>query len=315
MKTRASVLWMSLTPVMGLGALCLSLFMGHGCSSGGGGGGGSGTGGKASSSGGSNGSGGSSSGGSNGSGGSSSGGSNGSGGSSTGGSNGSGGAASGGSGGGASGQLQCSPGVSPAMALLTDFGSATWNNTAGKWGTPGNLTGAVYSYGGNKLTDAGMATALMQMVDTTAMNTVLSGTVAAGDYGGGGLSFDSCVNTTTYTGVQFTLGGTTGGCDVYFQVQTFVEQGIANKGGCDPSAAGASCYSFPQMKLASPTGMVTVHFSDLAGGMPTGASAIAAQIVGLQWQFQSAAPATAGGPQTDCTGINLTIDDVQFVSN
>jgi hypothetical protein len=36
--------------------------------------------------------------------------------------------------------------------------------------------------------------------------------------------------------------------------------------------------------------------------------------VGLQWQFQSPAPAGDGG-QLGCTGINLTITGVSFVSN
>ena len=60
-------------------------------------------------------------------------------------------------------------------------------------------------------------------------------------------------------------------------------------------------------------GVVTVPFTELAGGLPA-PEAIASEIVGLQWQFQSPPPVGDGG-QIGCTGINLTITDVAFVSN
>jgi hypothetical protein len=118
------------------------------------------------------------------------------------------------------------------------------------------------------------------------------------------------VNTSTYTGVQFTLGGTVAGCDLVFQVQTFDEKpaGPGQVGGCT-----TGCYSFPGTKLANTSGAVTVHFTDLSGGQPTPAK-IASEIVGLQWQFQSPAPVGDAG-QAGCTGTNLTITNVSFVSN
>jgi hypothetical protein len=149
-------------------------------------------------------------------------------------------------------------------------------------------------------------------VDTTNQNLALSGSVAAGDYSGGGLSFDVCVNTSTYTGVQFTLGGTVAGCDLYFDVQTFDEKpaGTGQVGGCTLS----SCYVFPNTKLTSTSGVVSVPFANLSGGQLTTEPAIANEIVGLQWQLQSPAPVGDGG-QLGCTGINLTITNVSFVSN
>jgi hypothetical protein len=202
--------------------------------------------------------------------------------------------------------LSCSPGVSPAAPLLTDFSAGTsgWHATVGKWGATSNLTGSIFSYGGGQ-TGSTMASS----VDTTAMDLVLSGNVLAGDYSGGGMSFDQCVNTSTYTGVQFTLGGSTAGCDLVFQVQTYDEQSTTNKGGCT-----SSCYGFPSAKLTSTTGTVTVHFSDLTGGVLTTQPAIKNEMVGLQWQFQSPAPVGDGG-QLGCTGIALTITNVSFVSN
>ena len=176
--------------------------------------------------------------------------------------------------------LSCSPGVSPSNPLITDFKEGTWNNTAGKWGC--GLTGSLFSYNG-----AMAASMVRASVDLMARKMVLMGNVEAGDYGGGGLSFEQCVNTTAYSGVQFTLGGTTGGCDVVLQVQTFdAKPTTANPaGGCT-----VGCYSFPQFKLPATTGSVTVPFASLTGGKPTGVGAAQMQMIGLQWQLQSPPP-------------------------
>jgi hypothetical protein len=49
----------------------------------------------------------------------------------------------------------------------------------------------------------------------------------------------------------------------------------------------------------------------LAGsGLPATAAAMRAEIVGLQFQLQS-----PGALQPSCLGVNMTIDDLQFVAN
>ena len=63
---------------------------------------------------------------------------------------------------------------------------------------------------------------------------------------------------------------------------------------------------------AGTTGAVTVRFADLSGGKLTTMAALANEIVGLQWQFQSPAPAGDAG-QLGCAAIKLTVDDVSFV--
>ena len=223
----------------------------------------------------------------------------------TGGTTGTGGATAG----GATAAPTCTPGVSPATPLITDFsatGAARWHPLVGggKWGTIGALSGSIFSYAPSNST-------MNATVDTTSENLVLAGTVAAGDFANGGMSFDACVNTTTYTGVQFTLGGSVAGCDLYFQVQTFDEKpaGSGQVGGCT-----TGCYVFPGTKLTSTSGVVSVPFANLSGGQLTTEPAIANEVVGLQWQFQSPAPVGDGG-QLGCTGINLTITNVSFVSN
>jgi hypothetical protein len=162
------------------------------------------------------------------------------------------------------------------------------------------LSGSIFGYPGGKTGSTMNAT-----VNTSAQDLALTGNVAAGDYAGGGLSFDQCVNTTTYTGVQFTLGGTVAGCDLYFQAQTFDEKpaGSGQVGGCT-----TGCYVFPSAKLTSTTGAITVHFTSLSGGLPAPAN-IAKELVGLQWQMESPAG------QVACANINLTIANISFVSN
>ena len=215
--------------------------------------------------------------------------------------------------------LNCATGsgVDPAAPLLVDFSSATWSSTLGKWNTLNrDLTGSKYSAGSGRANPDGgsMVSVITNAIDSTASNPnfELKGNVlSSADFGFGLLSFDKCVNTTQYTGIQFTLGGTAAGCDFTFQIQTFDQQATSNRGGCT-----ASCYHFPQKKIAVPATPTTVavHFSELAGtGMPDTADGIRAQIVGLQWQFQTAAGGDAG--QVSCDGIDVTIDDVGFTTD
>ena len=91
---------------------------------------------------------------------------------------------------------RCVPGVSPAAALLTDFSASTWNASLATWGTPGNLTGKISTYGGGRVA-GGLTTLVSATVDSTAANPALAirGNVVAGDYAGAALSFDQCVNT------------------------------------------------------------------------------------------------------------------------
>jgi len=198
----------------------------------------------------------------------------------------------------------CTPGYSPPATspLITDFatnGPVGWNSGLGKWGAIGTLWGGFFTYAGTTSSSVSWA--------VTNQALVLSGSVAPGDYIGGGMSFDQCVNTSVFTGVQFTLGGTVAGCGLKFQVQTFDEKpaGTNQVGGCP-----ANCYSFPGEYLTTTIGPVTVNFSDLTGGQLLTQSAIANEIVGLQWQFES--PGTDGG-QLACPNIGLTITNVSFV--
>ncbi len=206
---------------------------------------------------------------------------------------------------------RCVPGVSPAVPLLTDFSAATWNASLASWGALGNVTGTISTYGGG-LVAGGLTTLVSTTVDTTAANPALAirGNVVAGDYAGVAFEFDQCVDTASYQAVRFTLGGTTAGCDLFFQLETYSQQMVGSGGTCS-----TNCYRFPNTRLEVGAAPITVTFAALTGtGQPASAEGMRAEIIGLQLQLQSASPA-AGRAQASCAGISLTLDDVQFVAN
>jgi hypothetical protein len=201
--------------------------------------------------------------------------------------------------------------ANPTQLVLTDFSPATLTAN-GTWGTPGQLTGDVFGFGGAVTDDAGVRSSVTAIVDRTNRDLALSGTVLPNDYAGGGMSFDSCVDTTSWTGIQFTLGGTSDGCSVTFQLQTASQEPVSNHGTCQ-----STCYDFPNVGVTIPTTAGTptvVRFSDLADtGMPSAASDIEMEMFGLEWQFITPAP-TDGGVARGCSP-DMTITDVRWVSN
>jgi hypothetical protein len=206
---------------------------------------------------------------------------------------------------------RCVPGVSPASGLLTDFSASTWNSALATWGTPGNLTGKSSTYGGGQAA-GGLTTLISTTVDSTAANPVLAirGNVVAGDFAGVALAFDQCVNTASYQGVSFTLRGNAAGCDVFFQLETYSQQTVGAGGTCV-----TNCFQFPNSRIQVAAAPIVITFAALAGtGQPATAAGLRAEIIGLQLQLQSPAPAN-GGAQQSCAGINLSLDDVQLVPN
>jgi hypothetical protein len=155
-------------------------------------------------------------------------------------------------------------------------------------------------------------------VDAAAGNLRLSLTAGEGGYAGGGISFDRCVTAASGTGIRYTVwlaSGDQANCTFKIQLQTF-EQRPTNQappGGCDPDA-GASCFQFPaspSVTLTTAPQTITVPWGDFTTGA-THATPFQGQIVGLQWQLESGASLTDGGPQTSCT-IEVRLDDIDFI--
>jgi hypothetical protein len=272
--------------------------------------GGNGSGGNGGSSTGGSGSGGDSTGGSGGdntggsaSGGNGAGGSSGSGGDNTGGSSATGGSS--GAGGSSSSGLDCKNAIVPANGSnggVTDF--SDWSSSSGKWGSSSGLHGSVYSYAGSS---SSMNTA---KVEGTPTGLHLTGGVAANDYGGGGLGFDACTTVASFTQVQFDIVGSSPGCDLELQIQTFDQRPKTQTppGGCD-----SSCYNFPVVKqivdlssaISSPKTVTTSLKTFSSWG-----DSNAAQVVGLQWQFTGTN--VTGDAGATCP-IDVTISNVKFL--
>ena len=110
------------------------------------------------------------------------------------------------------------------------------------------------------------------------------GAVTGNDYGGTGLGFQVCTTIASFTHVQFTLSGSSPGCDMELQIKTFDEQPKQQTppGGCDQNAAVATT-SRQEAGRGAHGGatVITVPLADFTKW----SAANAAQVVGLQWQF------------------------------
>ena len=200
--------------------------------------------------------------------------------------------------------LFCSPGVDPTGPLITDFSAATFNGNKGRGVSDPNLTFFTYSYHDPDAPDSTNSDRVEGGVFTFS-GEVISDSGAA--YAGGGMHFDSCVNTTTYTGIQYTLTGASGGCNLYFDLQTYSQQAIRERGGC-----ASYCYHFPRVAVTPRSTPITVSFAELEGtGIPSSAAAMASEIMGMRWQLELP-PEQVDAGQTACT-FSLTVDDVKLV--
>jgi hypothetical protein len=192
---------------------------------------------------------------------------------------------------------------------VTDFGAADWNSSTFKWCDVHGLDGSLYSY-------AGAGSTATAAVDTTAGNLKFNFTAAAGQYAGGGISFDSCVDASSFNALQFTAAITAGslsGCAWQVQLETQDErpstQTSPSGGTCNSTTT--TCNQYPAYAItaappSSPAAPMTFSAPFTGFTNPLGTT-IRTQIVGLQWQVYS-----SQGTGT-CTA-ELRIDDVKFVS-
>src|SRR5262249_195338 len=191
----------------------------------------------------------------------------------------------------------------------TDFGTADWNNGSGKWCDAHGLDGIVFSYMGTG------STAAVAVDTATPRNLKLNFTVTAGQYAGGGLIFDSCVNATSFTSLQFTAlitSGSLSGCAWQVQVQTQDERPSTetSPAGGTCNSTTTTCYQYPAYAIAAAPPLTPaapmVFTAPFTGFTNTLGSVIRTQIVGLQWQVNSSQGTGA------CT-VERRIDDIKFI--
>ncbi len=202
------------------------------------------------------------------------------------------------------GGLDCSNAIVPdnggngGVTDFSDWGSSKWGNTSGLWGY-------MYSYNGTK------GSTMSAGADSSAKSMHVTGSVMAGDYGGAGISFGVCATVTSFSQIQFTLSGSSPGCDLELQIKTFDQQPVDQNpaGGCLQDAS-AGCYNFPvAKKVAVPSSDPTTVTTSL-GDFSSWSDANAAQVVGLQWQW------TGTGVDPDAgvgCPIDVNITDIKFV--
>jgi len=201
--------------------------------------------------------------------------------------------------GGATG-YSCASAIVPASGVVTNF--SDWDSTTSKWGS-GTLTGNIYQYAGSG------ATINPAKVEGTPPGLHLTGTVPSANYGGGGITFLSCVTVASYTKVQFDAYGSSPNCAIELQLQTF-DQRPADQippGGCK-SDGGTSCFTFPLMsKVVDLSTAVTTPktVSVTLASFTNWTSAAAGQIVGMQWQFTSSSGSSCS--------VNATFTNIKFV--
>ena len=135
-----------------------------------------------------------------------------------------------------------------------------------------------------------------------------SGKVMPGDYGGVGISFLSCTTVKSFSKIQFTLSGSSPGCDMQLQIKTFDQTPVSGNpaGGCPEDA---SCYNYPtKARAAVPLDevqTVEIPFADFSRWDDQAAG----QVIGLQWQWTTNSDVD---PTTGCP-IDVKISNIRFV--
>jgi hypothetical protein len=206
----------------------------------------------------------------------------------------------------AGGRLDCTSALSLATdGLVVDFSPGHWNAMTETWCDAHNLGGTLFSFAGTSSTAAAA-------VDATAQNLKLNLMVAAGQYAGGGVYFDSCVDATDFNSIQFTASITAGSltnCTWQVQIQTQDQRPSTATNPSGGTCTAATRSRYPAATLAAATATATTFTTRFTSFNNPAASAIAtpSQVVGLQWQVNSG---NSGGGA--CT-VELRIDNVKFV--
>jgi hypothetical protein len=198
----------------------------------------------------------------------------------------------------------------PTRALITDFSDAVPGVVpdAGtpdiNFGTAPNLTGGTYIYYAG-----GLAPPVLSLVpagDNQALQILADPGVPefSGDnWVGFGLSFDGCVDASAYRGVQFTIGGALGSCQLHFSVG--IDEDLSSQYQNGLCLLGAGCQA-PQVMLGG-LGTQTIFFTELTAGIPV-SRVDSMALTGLQWELRT--PNSAEPCQA-----TLTLDDISFVAD
>jgi len=125
--------------------------------------------------------------------------------------------------------------------------------------------------------------------------------------------FDSCIDASAFTGVQFTISGSFSGCSLVYGTGDVAHEDVTVSGTFAAVPAGSYV---PQHRLAadelsSTPRTIKLPFTsaDIAGNPPTPIDP--AKLVFALWQFIVPVAADDGSATPPCTA-NVTVDDVRF---
>ena len=203
------------------------------------------------------------------------------------------------------GRLDCTTAGSLDLpgGQVVDFSAGQWSATTMKWCNADGLDGGISSF-------AGTGSTAMAAVDTTARNFTLNAMVSAGQYAGGRLNFDSCVDARAFNSIQFTAsvtGGSLNGCVWQLQLQT-QDQRPTTATNPTGGTCATNCERYPVATLTAATATATMYTTRFTAFSNPAMSAVATagQLTGIQWQVNSS-------NNGSCT-VELTIDNVRFVT-
>jgi hypothetical protein len=182
---------------------------------------------------------------------------------------------------------------------VTDFSAADWDSTAEKWCNAAGLDGSLLYYAGtSSMSDTNVEMASLR----------LDWTVTAGQYAGGGLTFDSCVDVSDFDTFSYRatlLSGSLNGCSILVQLET-QDQRPTTATSPSGGTCASNCFRFPTATATAPTATATTYTLPITSFSNPVGSTVRSQVVGIHWQANSGNSGTTG-----CTA-SIRIDDIKF---
>jgi hypothetical protein len=201
--------------------------------------------------------------------------------------------------GGTTAPMVCT-GTPPASALITDFSDAVVGTDGITFGTAPNLTGVTFTYA-NQGEPSPVLSLAAAPAGSTGQALQVSDAGPIQTWAGFGFGFNMCVDASAYTGVQFTITGSLGNCDLTFAAQFSEDNSVTDDPTFGSCILGTDCFP-PTSTQPIGTGTTIVEFSQVANGSPTSIVDTRA-LTGVQWQLN--------GP--NCAA-NFAVTDVTFVN-
>jgi hypothetical protein len=163
---------------------------------------------------------------------------------------------------------------------VTDFSAADWDSTAEKWCNAAGLDGSLLYYAGtSSMSDTNVEMASLR----------LDWTVTAGQYAGGGLTFDSCVDVSDFDTFSYRatlLSGSLNGCSILVQLET-QDQRPTTATSPSGGTCASNCFRFPTATATAPTATATTYTLPITSFSNPVGSTVRSQVVGIHWQANS----------------------------